>query len=330
MGLFMSRISVAKASIALVFFICLTSCEDFFVRDLSGDSVTLVSPSNGVTTILQTQEFVWDEMKGAENYQLQIAFPSFAAIQYFVLDTTISKTKFTFTLEPGIYEWRVRAKNFGGYSLYSSPFQITIDTTSDLSQQVVALNAPVNGKATNDSTPSFSWQSVYAATSYNIIIKNGSSWSSGSVVYNDTVSTNSLTLALADYLSEGTYVWGVRALNAISYTQSFSTHLLYVDVTNPPVVTLVSPSQQSSQSAGFISFSWTRSTDLGNSPTARTDSLYIFSDTTNLTVFDRIGSSGTSASLSITATGWYKWFVVSYDQAGNPSDTSTQRTFQVN
>lgn len=329
MELFMFRTSAVRASLFLLLFFALSSCEDFFVRDLSGDTVNLVSPSNGVTTILQTQEFVWDEVKGAEQYQLQVAFPSFSSIQYFVLDTTISKTKFTFTLEPGSYEWRVRAKNFGGYSMYSLPFQLTIDTTSDLSQQIVALNTPVNGKATNDSTPTFSWQSVYAATSYNIIIKNGSSWSTGSVIYNDTVTSNTATLALADYLTEGTYVWGVRAMNGISYTQNFSTHLLYVDVTNPPAVSLVTPSNQSSQSAGIISFSWSRASDLGNSPTARTDSLYIFSDTTNMTVFDRIGSSGTSAVRSISTSGWYKWFVISFDQAGNPSDTSAKRTFQV-
>ncbi|MFZ5551650.1 MAG: hypothetical protein ACOZCO_00935 [Bacteroidota bacterium] len=305
----------------------LGSCNDFFVRDISSQQVTLVSPSDSTVTTLYTQEFVWDELNGSDYYQLQIAYPSFASIQSFVLDTTIYDDHLTYTLSPGTYQWRVRGINSSYESQYSNPFTITIDTTSDLTFQLVALNAPASGIFTNDSTPTFSWQSMSIATSYNLIIKTGSNWTTGTTILNDTVNVNNYTLTTAQYLSEGGYTWGVRAINAISYTQSYATRTFGVDYTNPPTVSLTAPSNNALLSTGQITFTWSQPADVGTSPSPRTDSVFIFSDTSMTNLIYRDAVSSPSVTRTLTGTGMYRWYVISFDAAGNGSDTSSKFTF---
>jgi len=329
MELSMSRISVkiSKWLVAVAAAGILVSCNDFFVRDISSQQVVLTSPSDSTVTTLYTQEFVWEELNGADNYQLQIAYPSFSSIQFFVLDTVVTDNRLTYTLSPGTYQWRVRATNSSYESQYSNPFTITIDTTSDLTFQLVALNSPAAGIFLNDTTPTFSWQSMSIATSYNIIIKTGSSWTTGTTVLSDTVSINNYTLSAAQYLAEGNYIWGVRAINAISYTQSYSTRTFGVDKTNPPTVSLLLPTNNSLQSTGQVTFTWTQPADLGTDPSPRTDSIYLFSDTSMVNLIYRDATTTPSVTRTLTGIGMYRWYVISFDAAGNSSDTSSKFKF---
>jgi hypothetical protein len=57
-----------------------------------------------------------------------IANPNFKAVQQFILDTTITTTQFSYTLQPGKYEWRVRGRNGSSMTVYNNGF-IDIDST---------------------------------------------------------------------------------------------------------------------------------------------------------------------------------------------------------
>ncbi len=325
MGSSMFRIFTGLASLLLI----LSGCQDFFVRDLTGDTVVLSSPANGTQTVALSHQFTWEEIKGAEYYNLEIVTPDFGAIQSYVLDTTISSTRFSQTLFPGTYQWRVKAGNFGGETQFSQPFTLIIDTSSDLSNQVVVLNSPFSGFVTNDSTPSFSWQTIFIADSYVFTLKSGTVWNSGIVIYSDTLLATSMALPAINALPEGKYTWGVKAMNAIS-SSSYTIRNLHIDRTDPPAVSLQSPSNFSLLSTGILNFNWNRPADVGTQPSNRADSVYVYSDTTLTNLFSRSGTSTTSIALTLTNPGWYRWYVISFDQAGNASDTSQKFKFQLN
>jgi len=77
-----------------------------------------MAPSDSLTTLIREQVFLWEQMPGAEKYWISIANPHFHQVELIILDTSISKVKFSFSLQPGLYEWRVRAEN----SAYMGPW----------------------------------------------------------------------------------------------------------------------------------------------------------------------------------------------------------------
>jgi hypothetical protein len=101
--------------------ICLYNCEELIeVEDISNEVVTILAPVNN--TILETNviNFSWQVLEFAETYHLQVAKPSFVAAQEIVLDTIISSTNFTKILESSPYQWRIKAKNFGYETQYTT------------------------------------------------------------------------------------------------------------------------------------------------------------------------------------------------------------------
>ena len=153
-------------AIALLF-----SCNDFFVKDISETIVVLTSPADNVVTTQLTHTFIWEEVQRSDYYRLQIAYPSFSAIQYYVVDTLTYNEQFLISLSPGAYQWRVKAINSASETDYSEIRDLQIDTTSDLSNQTVALINPIANAYKNTALPSFYWQAMSIADSYNIIIK---------------------------------------------------------------------------------------------------------------------------------------------------------------
>lgn len=96
----------------LVFFILyLYGCIDIFEKDISDKKVELLAPADNTTTAETTNKFWWSGMDGALWYELQVVSPQFSSITSLKLDTTIEINYFQFSLQPGVYQWRVRALN---------------------------------------------------------------------------------------------------------------------------------------------------------------------------------------------------------------------------
>ena len=87
------------------------------------------------------------ELKGASNYRLQIARPNFKAMEALELDTLISGTKFLHTLFPSDFDWRVRAKNSGYQTAYTTR-ALTVLVPTDITKQKVVLPSPAANAAT--------------------------------------------------------------------------------------------------------------------------------------------------------------------------------------
>ena len=93
-------------------------CRDVFEKDISEKEVELIAPADSVETTHATLTFVWEERDGATGYRLVVVSPSFDRIELYVLDTLVEGNQYTYTLEPGRYEWGVRPENSAYEGIY--------------------------------------------------------------------------------------------------------------------------------------------------------------------------------------------------------------------
>ncbi|PWH83986.1 hypothetical protein DIS18_05410 [Algibacter marinivivus] len=105
--------------IVLLFFVI--SCDDIIeVEDISDKTITILAPTDTSVLTLTDVTFSWNTVEDAEQYKLQIAVPNFESATQIVLDTIITNSNFTKTLEFGDYEWRIRAENAGFQTKYTT------------------------------------------------------------------------------------------------------------------------------------------------------------------------------------------------------------------
>ncbi|MFH0894965.1 MAG: hypothetical protein V2A54_11080 [Bacteroidota bacterium] len=299
-------------SISLIY-----GCDDIFEPDLSDKTVTINTPYDGMTTSQSTITFWWNEVKGADYYNIQIVSPGFMQTQQILADTNVEGDKFYFSLSPGSYQWRIRACNSGGNSNYQT-YTLVIDSTEDLNTQTLLLVSPAANDTTNQTSFTFSWNGLYAADTYRFEIWSPAFGSTN--VYSSEISNTSIAYTLP----EGKYEWGVRAQNSTS-SSPYSKRILVVDLTAPGTPTLVSPLNYASLAEGYIGFQWTRGTHSGSSVR---DSIVVCSDSTMTLPVLQAYCSNTTYGDTLNA-GTYFWHVRSIDKAGNKSAYSVLRKLTV-
>lgn len=301
-------------------FLITYSCKDIFERNLEKDSVTLLSPPDNHQTTVLAHNFKWEEVKGADDYNLQIAVPSFSNLVSFVLDTNITETEFQFVLSTGSYEWQVRAQNNSSMTDYTT-FILTIDSTPDLTNQPMVLISPSDIYATSDTSITFSWYPLSIADYYQFEIYtpdiNGTWYIPPAQITDDSVTYT---------LGEGFYEWRVRAENDISVSDFSASRTLIIDLTDPSTPTLQSPSNNDTLTSFPVAFSWGRGATGGS---VIKDSLLIYSDTANWAVSKQYYTSDTTQTVDTLGANTYYWHVKSIDAAGNKSNYSTLRKFYV-
>lgn len=107
---------ITGMSLLILFFVM--GCRDVFEKDISEKEVELVAPADSVETTHSTLTFVWEERDGATGYRLVVVSPSFDRIELYVLDTLVEGNQYSYTLEPGRYEWGVRPENSAYEGIY--------------------------------------------------------------------------------------------------------------------------------------------------------------------------------------------------------------------
>lgn len=288
-----------------------TSCSDFFAPNISKKSVNVKFPTDQLKTNIATIEFSWEELKGADYYNLQIVKGAFSNITEFTLDSNITRTKFNISLNPGNYEWRIKAVNNSGSTQYTT-LGLIIDVTLDLTNQIVSFISPANNIQTNLINQNFSWQSLYNAEEYRFLIYN----LTDSSLVNDEVTTSN---NYSTILTEGTYRYFVRAQNSISFSSYFSRKIT-IDTTPPTAPNITFPSN-----GGIISINDSLRWMSDNSSIG--DSIYIYSDST-LVQYKKFYSTNRHLSLN-DSIGTYFWRVKSIDAAGNSSTFSNILKFKL-
>jgi len=305
------------------------SCRDIFESDLSQETETLIVPANGTIQTNTNVTFMWDEVEGATEYQIQIATPDFATATAYVYDSTVENMDVTFELSPGNFEWRVRGLNYSSATIYSDEWSLTIDSSYDLTSQGIVLYTPSDLIYTNATSLSFTWQDLYAADSYNFILKSGD-WSTGVEVENTTASTNGYSSVYG--FTEGIYSWSVRGENSLpSYTVYAPEYNIYIDQTNPatPIGLLPDSFTTGLEADSSYLFEWTRPTDPGTVNSSLFDSIYVFSDTNQLPISTFYSSIEDTTFVLPSTVGTYFWRVATFDVAGNVSTISNTNSFTV-
>lgn len=287
----------------------LCSCEEILLEtDISDEKITLVAPAENAEFFSTGVSFAWEELEDADHYHLQIARPNFENPLQIVLDTVVASNSFSFQLNVGSYEWRVRGVNSAYETAYASRF-FTIVNNEEFENNTVVLISPANGLVTKTALQTISWQPVIGATSYQFQVLDAG----GSVVKDEVV-----TSANASHtFEEGNFSWRVRASNGSQHTLYASRSLL-VDTTVPNTPVLTSPANGTTSLDSAISFQWSRTPIQGS---GEIDSLYIYTNSA-LSVLHLKEQSSSPFPANLEA-GTYYWYVKAFDLAGNMSNQST-------
>lgn len=98
-------------TINLLALLVLSSCDDFFIKDISDKTIQVVCPLDKSELSLNQQSFVWAEEEGVEKYHVVIVSPSFKNIQRYVCDSLITNYKMELNLPMGDYQWSIQGVN---------------------------------------------------------------------------------------------------------------------------------------------------------------------------------------------------------------------------
>lgn len=295
----------------------LLACEEgglLIETDITNSQVILLAPGDGVEVSSNSIFFDWEPVEDATSYEIQVATPDFDNTQQLLLNATDSVTFQELELNIGDYQWRVRAKNSGYETPYSTA-SFSIIPVENFSDNNVLLIAPQNNLATNIQDQSLQWQSIVGATLYRIqILENGA------VIDERTTTEDNFDISF----TEGSLTWQVRAENGTDNTL-YSSRDILIDITNPNVPKLSLPENNTTLTSQDVSFEWTRALVEGS---VEFDSIYVYRDIdlTDLVVKDR----GTSPFAATLENNTYFWLVKGFDEAGNESDDSDVFSFIVN
>lgn len=304
----------------------LACTKDFIEKDIKNETVNIIAPTDSLSTPNNSVTFWWDELDGAVKYNLQIVKPNFNSVIQLIVDTNITTNKFTKILSPGTYQWRIKAINGGGSTVYTTR-TLTIDTTSNLS--LITLNpiAPI-GLLTGSKVITFSWTPQPSADFYEINILNNLGTS---VFTQNNISSASFTYTFTT-TTDLKYSWQVKAHNSFSFSQYNSASTFTIDVTAPVSALITHPNNGASVNGSADSLVWSRDVS------ATCDSVIISLDS-NFMVTPNYVARTYSSKLKLNTVGLsssqagnnYYWLrVISMDSVRNVASPNSKFKFKVN
>ena len=303
--------------------ICLTllfsACGEILEENIKSDKVLLMAPGDSLQTRTYAQNFIWQEVIGARTYHLQIAQPSFDSLQTIVLDTLLKSAKFTHSLSPGNYQWRVRAENAGYQTAYSfRNFEIF---PSSLAQQQVILNNPGNDLLGNKSQLAFSWSALFGAKNYTLQVDTNNFSDTTKLVLNQQLAVTTYTFGVT---RDQNYQWRVRAQNDTARSAWSLVRRFTIDTKAPAQVTLSSPAKNVATTIP-VNLTWQT---LGD---ASQYELYVYGSdsTTVISNFPKSLNVGTYTFNIGNVGDRLVWRVRAKDTAGNTGIFSEYRSFLI-
>ena len=319
-------------SLTCIAMLIVVACKkDFIVQDISKKSITVNAPANNTVTSSNAITFWWELLDGAEQYNIQLVKPNFNNIVTLVTDTNVTSNKLNLTLQPGDYQWRIRAFNAGHTTAYQV-FTLKIDSSGNLTNQLILPISPLNGFLTRNKQLNFSWNPLSSATSYSVEISLNNSVVNYSVVNTSNYTYSFNVTSAANY----TCSWRVRAINANSISQYNSPQTFTLDLLPPTAVS--SPTYPASNPIikDTTELRWIKASD------TQYDSLFIYTDaafvnlvrTTTVSVnklkINLINTSNPLPAGTTSATAIpYWWRLKSVDNVGNTTGFSSAFNFQL-
>jgi len=297
----------------------LSSCDDIIEPSISKQQVQLEAPVDQYQSTSYTINFWWDAVNHALSYHLQVVSPTFAAPGGLILDTVVSSYKFTCTLNPGNYQWRVMAENGSTQTAWTAPRSFTI-VAGSIKQQSVQLTGPANGLITNQSPYVFQWGSLYGANAYQFEIDTNNFANESADVSNQLIPGQQLSFT---FPKAQTYQWRVRAQNDTAQAQWSPVYTITYDNIPPAQVTLVAPTNAATVSLP-VTLQW------NPVATAVKYKLYVY-QSDQVTAYNSsfpMVLTNTSYSFNLGSSGnTVYWMVTALDAAGNESPASAKNSF---
>lgn len=291
--------------------VAMTGCNAFIEPSLKDETVQLISPPDNIVSQDYTQTFWWEKVEGASRYNLQIVSPSFDSVATLVADTNLSSNKFTASLVPGNYQWRVRAENNGTESAYVTR-SFEVDSAS-LAGQQITINTPDNSRFYGQNLL-LDWQLLFGASKYVIQIDTVfGGFNQSDLIFTDTLVPTEIPFFRNFGRTTGAFIWRVKAFNNVDAT-GFSDITDFVIDNTPPVITVpvegVSPAN--------VTLGW------DPLPGASSFDVFVRKQKNGIkSNFPNFPKNVNTTTLSFTATvGDTLWWTVgARDVAGNLSDT---------
>lgn len=308
--------------------LALASCNDFIEEDISGNTPVLILPHAG-DTISEFSNFIWEEMKGANKYRLEIYSPSFSAPNFIAIDTVLSANDVFLSLTPNQYQLRLRGLNNGYESLPTEAIDFWVDTISSNQLHIDLLSPLSTTYYPSNFNGQFTWSSLPNVSTYEMSLRTGTNYQTGTIVYTQNNITSTSHTVTGVTFNEGEYVWGVKAnMNQGNSTIVF-TNTFKIDGTVPGI-----PVQQNPVNFAIVtspvSFTWTNPQDVGQIQSPITTHLEVASDTSFSSIVETASTQNNTEDITINQPGNYYWRLYNVDEAGNQSGYSSVREFTIN
>lgn len=304
------------------------ACSDLIEESIQDKVVVVITPTNGTVSTNYTQTFWWEELKDALNYRLQIVYNKFDSAAEFRLDTLVSSNKFSVTLKPAKYQWRVEALNGSSKTEVETIQNLRIDSAS-IEGQDILLTSPANGLISNDAEFSFQWEALPGATDYRFQLYT----LNNSIVLDSTVRTE--TSLEYTVQKDSVYYWTITAKRKDVYSNPSESWKFTLDRVAPDSVKLISPASNASVSSP-VTLTWSAPDDSG----LAYYEIYIYKGTVTTPFSDKYNpyktvndSSPLKKSFTFTEGSLNDrilWKIRSVDKAGNKSSGEKTRTFVIN
>lgn len=304
-----------KLTIIISLIFTITSCTDIMDPDISSKDLSLLAPTDSLETNLSTHTFWWTEVEFAEEYNLQIASPTFMQAERLIMDTVLLTNKFIYGLTPGKYEWRVQARNTRSSTDYQTN-SLKIDPSLDISEELLQLLKPGDNDTTNLNVLEFKWIKLYNADEYILNLFHNSI-----PVKERTTDKDTIIIPLS--WGDGSYQWKLKAKNKITETLNFE-RSFFIDTEAPEKPVLKIPNDKSTTINKTINFNWDRKS---NPLSSEKDSLVVYVDSPS-TPSVAVELKKTEYTITLEE-GTYKWYVKTFDKAGNLSNQSEIRTITI-
>lgn len=297
-------------------------CKDFFESSVENSKLVLVAPGDGTETNKYQVGFWWEPVADALSYKLQIATPGFEKPMSLVTDTLIrTNNRLELTLDPGKYEWRVRAENGSSVSAWQAA-SFTIHPSS-LSEQRVTLTSPGNGYLSNRSAVQLSWNALFGAAQYRLQIDTLNFADEEKLVYNQLQNDSQFGFT---FPKDQVYHWRVRTETATENSKWSESRTMTYDKTPPAKPEIIAPANGAVLTQPVL-LSWKAVN------TAKKYKLYLFKS-------DGTSPYNPSFPLTLTASSYsfdlgqlqgevIFWKVMAIDEIGNEGPLTEARNFSI-
>jgi uncharacterized repeat protein (TIGR01451 family) len=278
-----------------------TDTWSFTIDTTPPSAVTLLSPGHTARISDTTPTLTWGSSASPDlgGYLLD-----FNGVVTDVGDVT---TYTTSLLADDTYTWTVATYDqVGNAGTFVSPWSFTVDSTGP---DPISLSSPVDGDATNDTTPTLTWSASSNPDAAGYLLD-----------FNGTImDVGILTSHTTEVLSEGSYTWTVAAYDTLSNTGSYAAPWTFtVDTTAPQPPGWGLPLDGFMTAINTVYFTW----DASTSPDVAGYMLYL-----NGSLID-VGDTNNYTSDPLPDF-IHSWCMRAYDGAGNMSACNAYRTFTV-